>query len=163
MKSTKDVYTISVDPASRLCGVSLWCNKEYIAAQSLESSLKTWSARAAHLRVQARKFVTDNLKGDAIVTRAVCELVPKIAEPSIQMICGSILSDAIFNLDLSRKFLVSPSSWKAWARRNGCTSKDPKGVPALVETAFAEKHVIKSDDVADSIMIFLCWYEKWGV
>lgn len=161
MKVLPNIYTLSVDPASRLCGVSLYRNKEYIASISLESNLKTWSKRTADMRAQLQKFVSEHLPKGETITRAVMELVPKICEPSIQMAGGAILSDPLYNFDISRKYLVSPSTWKAYAKRKGSKEKDPKGVSALRAIGFpVDKFKIISDDVADSILIFLAWAEK---
>lgn len=61
------------------------------------------------------------------------------------------------------KNFVVTSTWKYWASRRGATgpSKDIKGVKALSEVGFpVEKYGIASDDVADSILIYLAWREK---
>lgn len=155
------IYTLSIDPASRLCGVSLFEDLKYINSILLKSELKTWSERVAEMRKDLREFVITNLPKGQQITRAIMELVPKIVEPSIQMAGGGLLSDSIYNLDLTRKFLISPSTWQAYARRNGSPDKYPKGVKALKQINFpVEKYKITSDDVADSIMIFLAWAEK---
>lgn len=157
------IYTASIDPASRLCGASLFDGLTLIGGQCLTSSQKTWSARAAEMRAQMKEFVLATLPKGTTVTRATIELVPKIVEPSIQLIAGAILADPIFDLNITRKQFVSPSSWKAWARRHGALDKDPKGVVSLRQTGFpVEQYQIVSDDVADSIMIFLAWNEKHG-
>jgi len=142
-------------------GVSLWADKTYVSSVLLESKLKTWTARTADMRIQLKVFVEAYLPVGEKITRAVMELVPKICEPSIQMAGGAVLSDPAFSLDVTRKFLVSPSTWKAYVRRKGSKEKDPKGVSALRAINFpVDAYGITSEDVADSIMIFLAWVEK---
>ncbi len=53
---------------------------------------------------------------------------------------------------------VSPSSWKAFARRNGAKDKDPKGIKSLQEMGW--KKELTSEDEADSIMIYMAWRAK---
>ena len=155
-------YTLAIDPASRLCGVSLFHGDSYIASICLTSSFKTWSARASQMRSQLKDFVLEHLPQNAVITRAVIELIPKIVDPSVQLIAGAIIADPAFQINPTRKFFVSPSSWKAFARRKGCTMKDPKGVQALTEAGLQPSGnlEIKSEDIADSMLLYYYWLEK---
>lgn len=68
------------------------------------------------------------------------------------------------NLHATHSF-VSPLEWKKWAKDRGATgpTKDVKGILALEEIGWDFKtNPIFSDDVADSILIFLTWKDRHG-
>lgn len=155
-------YAISIDPASRNAGVSVWHGITYLGSEALYSNQRTWSARAAEMRAALRIFVNHYIPSTELITCIVSELIPKIVEPSVQMITGALVADPRFNGNLARKQLISPSSWKSYARRHGCVDKEPKGVKALFQLDYQvpEWKLVKSDDVADSIMIYLTYCEK---
>lgn len=147
---------LSIDPASRKAGISVWSGDTLIAAHALESKLPTWTERAHEMAGQLYS-VTHTYT----IEQCVIELVPKIAEPSVQIIAGALISQPHFKFDIRRAQFVSPSSWKAYVRRKDPSVKDPKGVKALeaIKWDFA-KHPVESDDVADSILIYLAWSGK---
>lgn len=152
-------YTLSIDPASRQAGVSVWYGPVFLGAVTLVSVCNSWSARVAEMRVQLREFVKALIPPEAVVTRTVIELVPKIVEPSIQMVAGALLADPYYQVSPTRKFFVSPSTWKAFCRRKGCPDKDPKGMKALQSIGWTKNTF--SDDVADSILIYMTWLERY--
>lgn len=155
-------YAVSIDPASRNAGISLWLGVNFLASLALYSNQKTWSARAAEMRAALVAFVFSEIPEDSLITCIISELIPKIVEPSVQMITGALVAAPKFNSNITRKHLISPSSWKSYAKRHGCTDKEPKGVKTLLQldTQHPKWKDIKSDDVADSIMIYLTYCEK---
>lgn len=157
----KPGWTLSIDPASRKAGVSLWFGDVYIASEALSSSLVTWSERANDLRIKLQAFISRYVPKNEFITLVVIELVPKIVEPSVQLIAGAIIAEERYKVNPTRKCFVSPSSWKAFARKNGCKEKDPKGVSALKDIGWDfDINPVTSDDVADSILIYLTWLRK---
>lgn len=87
-------------------------------------------------------------------------MIPPLAHPGLRTVVGAILTlPQLSQTDLKKENFISPSSWKAFARKNGCTEKDPKGIAALSsllkQQPFPES---PTDDAADAILIGLTWF-----
>jgi hypothetical protein len=78
---------------------------------------------------------------------------------------GSILTCAYIQAHIKTKgSFISPSAWKSWAKLRGATGdfKAIKGVKALRECGWDfTKYPVESDDIADSILIYLTWRDKY--
>jgi hypothetical protein len=77
---------------------------------------------------------------------------------------GAFLTCPRINAKLHAKHsFIETSSWKKWAMKNGATQefKLIKGVPALTQVGFpVADFSIVSDDVADSVLMYLTWRER---
>lgn len=155
-------WILSIDPASNTAGCSLWYNGELIATTELNSTSKSqkYSQRLKTQVDQLNTFLENTLP--AGVTQIDNLVLESVRSKLVLITVGAYLCSPYINLSISeRKNFVSPSSWKHYARSRGAHSQkfaDVKGCVALREMGFpVDKHNITSDDVADSILLFLTW------
>lgn len=156
-------YVLVVDQASNAAGVSLWYNGRLIATTVLESnSAKDPISRRLQDQIpQLDSFLAKHLPDAARITKIVFE---GVRARLVLVTVGAFLTCPRIHAKLSPKAsFVESTSWKKWAREHGATEerlKDVKGVKALRETGFpVEEHGITSDDVADSVLMYLTWRE----
>lgn len=155
-------WVLAVDPASKVAGVSLWYNDAFVAQTMLVASGKnSLSARLRELVAQLNGFLDRWLPAGTVIRQVIFEGVrSRIVTATVGafMTCPRI--DA--TLSQSRNFVES-FSWKGYGRRHGALGplKDIKGVRALRDIRFpVDEHGIDSDDVADSVLIYLAWRER---
>lgn len=155
-------YVLSVDQASNAAGVSLWLNQHLVAHTVLKSKS---SKDSFSRRVQAQAkdlccFLDAHLPQGEVIKTVLFE---GVRSRVVLTVIGSILVNERIDSVLNASTMISPSSWKKWAQTMGATGplKDIKGVPALRQVKFdVDGHGITSEDVSDSILIFLCWLNK---
>lgn len=154
-------YALSVDPASNLCGVSLWKDGTLIDTAVLASNNNRdlFSVRLQTIAFQLEQFLAKHLKEDEKVTTVVCEGVRSVL---VQICIGALLGVRQIHAPISSsKSFVYATSWKKYAKDRGATGplKDIKGVKALYEMGWTGQEVT-SDDVADSILLYLTWRDR---
>lgn len=117
-----------------------------------------WAQRFQNIVKELDEFL--KLNGVQTVHEIVTELPPPSSHPGLKAVIGAILTlPQLAQVDLKKQNMISPSSWKAFARRKGCTDKDPKGIPAL--SAILETPPdCPTDDAADAVLIALTWFES---
>jgi hypothetical protein len=162
MANKTDGWVLSVDPASNNCGVSLWRDGRYIAGRVLTSENRTdpYSKRLQDICRQLGTFLSIHVGNDTINT----VIAEGVRSRIVQVAFGAILTDHHICAALSPKgSFVESMQWKRWARQRGATGLTPdiKGVKALTEAGWPmDKHPIDSEDVADSILIYLTWKDR---
>ncbi len=156
-------YVLCIDQASNAAGVSLWYNGLLKDTTVLRSSSEKdpISQRLQDQLPQLDAFLNVNLPKSARVTKIVFE---GVRARLVLVTVGAFLTCPRIHAKLSPKAsFVESSSWKKWARRHGALEekvKDIKGVKALREVGFpVDEFDICSDDVADSILMYLTWRE----
>lgn len=150
------MYTLSVDPASILCGVALWKDRKFVDSRLLKADEKIlFSLRMQSICNQLTDFLNVY---DAIVSEIVTE--HNTDRFSLNACIGSLLVSPRVVAPFYSHNYVPQMSWKAWAQRRGApgSCKYIKGVKALSATGFP--HVPQSDDEADAIMIGLTYFER---
>jgi len=152
-------WGLSIDQASMLAGVSLWFNGTLKAYTTLEGGTRK-TPMSNRLKAQVEQldaFLDAHLKDDECVSFVLFE---DVKAKQVQMICGAYLTSARINCKISKDSLVHTRTWKSWAQRMGAGGpiKDIKGVAALEATGWDfNKYPTDSDDIADSILMYLAW------
>lgn len=161
MKVKEQGYVLSIDQASNSAGCSLWLNGELQATINLLSDHKNdpFPLRMRRMVDTLDSWLSVQLpSSDQQVNKILFEGVrSRLVLCTVGAFClpGKIQSHV-----KERDNFVESTRWKVWARKNGALGplKDIKGVQALKEVGFpVEKYSISSDDVADSILIYLTW------
>lgn len=143
-----------------MAGVSLWYDGELIAHTVLlsQSADDKYSRRLQHQVPQLTDFLNKQLPKGLNIEKVIFE---GMKNRLVLITVGAFLTCPRLDAKLHQKFsFVESSSWKRWAKNKGATglTKDVKGVKALREIGFpVDKHDIKSDDVADSVLMYLTW------
>lgn len=156
-------WVLVIDQASNQAGVSLWYNGQLKATTVLESKKASdaFSRRIQHQVPQLTAFLDAHLPKEALVYNVIFE---GVRARLVLITVGAFLTCPRLHVKLSPKAsFVESASWKKWAQRRGATGpiKDIKGVKALREVGFpVDSYGITSDDVADSILIYLTWRER---
>ena len=156
-----------IDPASKSCGAAVFdLFGTPLQAFTLKSGLSNWGDRLADMREQLESMLfymraTHNYE----VAELVFERVPPAAHVGVPLVLGALLSaEGMHKVDVRKDNAVSPSTWKAWARAEGCPDKDPKGIPGLEHlmknNAKIEPPPPDSDDAADALMIGMSWFAR---
>lgn len=155
-------FVLSIDQASNLAGVSLWKDGSLAAWTVLESasSKDQFGRRLVTQIAQLTGFLDDELNDDERIKVLLFEGVKSshvLATIGAFCTCPHLI-DCKFN---PRHSFISALSWKKFVRDYGLSQqrfKDIKGVQALkdIEWDF-EEYPIASEDVADSILIYLTW------
>ena len=151
---------LSIDQASNKAGCSLWSKAGQLhatAALTYGNPADPYSRRLQGLAKQLESW----LLTQPTVTQIIFETTkPKLVLASV----GAFLTAPSLNVKLHETAsFVSPSTWKKWAQLHGATGafKLIKGVKALRETGFdVDGYGIDSEDVADSVLIYLAWRER---
>lgn len=155
-------YVLSVDQASNAAGVSLWLNRALIghAVLKSKSSKDSFSRRIQAQARDLREFLDAHLPEGVVIKTVLFE---SVKSRIIMAVIGSVLVQERIDATLTPATMIGSMSWKKWAHGMGALGplKDIKGVPALRQVKFdVDGHGITSEDVADSILIFLTWLNK---
>lgn len=155
-------YILSVDQASNAAGVSLWHNRVLIAHAVLRSKSPkdSFSRRIQAQAADLRRFLDDSLPEGEVIKTVLFE---SVKSRIIMAVIGSVLVQDRIDATLTPDTMIGSMSWKKWAQGMGATGplKDIKGVPALREVKFdVDGHKITSEDIADSVLIYLTWLNK---
>lgn len=156
-------YVLSIDQASNAAGVSLWQTGRLIAHTVLKSrkAADPLSVRLQCQVPQLTTFLNQNVPGDGCVTKIIFE---GVKARIVMVTVGAFLMSPRIAVKLhQRHTFVESRQWKKFAADRGATGpfKDIKGLRALREIGFpVDDHGIDSDDVADSILIYLTWRER---
>jgi hypothetical protein len=152
-------YVLSVDQASNAAGVSLWLNRSLVGHAVLKSkSSKDSFSRRIQAQAKDLKAFLDAYLPAGEVIRVV--LFESVKSRIIMAVIGSVLVHDRIDATLTAATMIPSMRWKKWAQGMGATGplKDIKGVPALREVKFdVDGHGITSEDVSDSVLIFLTW------
>lgn len=156
------MIVLSIDQASNNAGVSLWQHGMPRAWTVLAAKKKTdpLSVRLVQQRQQLETFLNEQLASTEDIDVVLFENV----KSKVVLLCaGAFLSLDIFQCKFKPKeHIVHPSSWKSYLRKRGATG-EIKGVKALEQGWPPSKRLkLQSDDVADSMAIYLAWQEKYG-
>lgn len=140
-------WWLSIDPASRSAGASLWKDGKYIASITLTSDKKRWTDRMRQMTHQLSGFTDEHAAGKDLNV-----LIETTQHVKVRMSSGALTIAEHISSDVES---ISPSTWKKWLRDNGI--KHEKGRAALEcvlgYAGIAAK--VESDDEADSILMFL--------
>lgn len=157
-------WVLSVDQASNCAGVSLWHNGILIACTTLNSkkSTDTLPRRLQTQVPQLTEFLQKYLPAGEMVTTVIFE---GVRARLVALVVGAILTCPLLDKCRINQYasFVESSSWKKWARSHGATGtfEQIKGVKALREVGFpVDKYLLTSDDIADSILMYLTWRQK---
>lgn len=144
-----------VDPGSKSCGFALFTRSgipRYCFTIAPKDS--AWGARFFNLRAALSTQLLTEMEFTEYVRELVFERVPPRCHVGVPMVLGAILSvSELHDVNLNPQNAISPSTWKAWARLNGCVDKDPKGRRATAQIAAFSHLNPDSDDAADALMI----------
>lgn len=156
-------WILAIDQASNCAGVSLWSHGQLVATTTLNSdSPKDALGKRLSRQVEQLKDWLDTRLGKAEIKTLLFEGVrSRLVLVTVgAFVCVPQLRNCKIH---QRHSFVESSSWKRWAQKRGATGKlgDIKGVQALREAGFdVEAHRIDSEDVADSVLIYLCWRDR---
>lgn len=155
---------LCIDQGSNLAGVTLWQKDGFrspsklLASALLKADPKAkYTTRIQQLVPQLTEFLADKPRVELLLFENVR---PKLVLVTV----GAFLTCPHLDLSLTEyNSFVSSSTWKTWARERGATGPYTKikGRKALGETGFDMSTIPDSDDVADSVMMFLAWEQKW--
>lgn len=156
----EDDILMSIDPGSHSCGISLFClhDKSFVGSVTLSAPKGSWSERLYLMQMQAVEFLEPY--GGNIKIIAV-ELVPRSADPTVQMCAGAIVACLPFDAQFNRNTFVPVATWKKYAReqgaipREGAKRQDVKGIDAVHDIFGKDFHDFKSDDECDAFLIGL--------
>lgn len=156
-------FILSIDQASNAAGVSLWHDGQLKAHTVLRSNSSSDSfARRLQTQVpQLTAFLDAHLPEKLKLTKVLFEGMK--ARLVLVTIGAFLTCPRLDNKLHAQHSFVESSSWKKWAQQHGATGpfKEIKGVKALKEIGYpVDKLAIDSDDVADSILIYLTWRAK---
>lgn len=152
-------YCLSIDPGSNLCGISLWEDDKIIDTIALTGGkLKNWSARLSKMSQQLEDFLNEH--DIDTVTIVVAERI-MFGNPPLQITVGYLINNKHIHANITPKSFILPAVWKAFAKKNGWTDRICKGV-VVIEKCFPQylPFCKKSEDIADSILIYLAWRRK---
>ena len=143
---------IAYDPASNSSGVAVFdFEGNLISSINLKAKpTLTLLVRLKNLHTQFLQFVAGLNIRDSDTVHLVIEDVFKMRNQSAALAASAAIP--IFLPKVETLTFVSPSSWKAWAVRHGCSAK-PKGAKSLAE--IKPDLNIKQDDVADACFLGL--------
>ncbi len=154
---------MSIDPASNLAGVSLWLNGRLTGTTVLKSnsSSDSYSRRLQTQVPQLTAFLASYLSEGECISKVIFE---GVRARLVLVSVGAFLTCPYIDAKISpTSSFIESSTWKYYARANGARGDfaDIKGVAALKEIGIpVEELGITSDDIADSILIYLAWYYR---
>lgn len=165
MKTIKRISkTLSIDQASNQAGVSLWSVDHKLLATTVlksKSAKDPFSKRVTDQIAQLEDFLELNLEYDEQITHVLFE---GVRSRLVLVTVGAFMTCTRFNAGLSALHsFVESRTWKSWAKRRGATAfiSHVKGVESLLETGFVmPAGMLLTEDIADSIMMYLAWQEK---
>lgn len=164
MSFKENGWILAIDQASNVAGVSLWYFGKLQATTKLLSN-KASDPLPKRLQTQVPQltaFLQQHLPAEQEVSTVIFE---GVRARLVALVVGAFLTcPLLVKCRISPKTsFVESQSWKIWAKRRGATGpvKDVKGVKALRDVGFpVDLYEVDSDDVADSILIYLTWKDK---
>lgn len=163
MKIKEQGFVLSIDQASNNAGASLWYNGELKATKCLAAtSPKDPISKRLQTQVRGLElFLDEHLPADAEIRQILFE---GVRARLVLCTVGAFLTPARIQAKLSPKHnFVESTSWKKYAQRLGALGvlAEIKGIPALRQIGFdVDRYGIVSQDVADSILMYLCWRDQ---
>lgn len=163
MRPKEAGYILSVDQASNIAGVSLWYNGDLKATTTLvsKSSNDPFSRRIQYQLEQLTAFLDAQLPADTVIEKVIFE---GVRSRLVIIVVGAFLCCPRISAKLHDKAnFIESMSWKRWAQLRGAQGpmKDIKGVKALREAGWDfDKYPVDSDDIADSLFIYLTWRDR---
>lgn len=164
MKPKEQGYVLSIDQASNAAGVTLWHNGNLASwvLLSSENERDPFPKRMAAMVEQLQQWLDIVLIDGQQIDTVLFEGVRlRLVTCTVGAFCSPT---QLRNCHVKEKSsFIESSSWKSYARKQGATGavKDIKGVKALSEIGFPlDQYPIKSDDIADSVLIYLTWASK---
>jgi len=150
-------YLLSVDPATK-SGFALFHmdSNELIDVLAVSSkSTDTWGARVNYITSEVSTYFADYI--DDI--KYIIFENNKSSSPLLNGIAVAVTGCAPGAKVNERLCGISPSSWKAWIRReSGLPIAKPKGIEALALVAPEHVEICDgSDDCADAVIMGLYW------
>ena len=164
MQPKENGWILAIDQASNCAGVSLWRNGALVDTTTLLSDSPK-DALGKRLSRQVEQL-TDWLHGRLGKAEIKTVLFEGVRSRLVLVTVGAFVCvPQLRHCKVHQRFsFIESTSWKNYARKRGATNPklgDIKGVPALREIGFpVDQHRIDSDDIADSILIYLCWRDK---
>lgn len=159
--SKADGYVLAIDQASNVAGVSLWHNGDLVGVTCLTATSTDSMARRLQTQVpQLTSFLDTHLPAGLLIRKILFE---GVRSRLVLITVGAFLTCPRIDAKMHQKFtFVESSAWKKYAQKRGATGpfKEIKGVKALKETGWsppADLRGVINDDVADSILMYLCW------
>lgn len=156
-------FILAIDQATNSAGVSLWFNGmlvDGIVLCSLGPDLP-YCVRIKNQLEQLNKFLDSRLPPDCLIETVVFE---GVRERLVLVVAGAFCTARRVSAQLGPKYFVETPKWKKWAKDHGASQpfKDVKGVRALLDVGFYETTTYRtdSDDIADSILIYLTWRDR---
>jgi len=157
-----DDMLLAIDPASHSAGLALFTLQDnaFIDAKTLTAQKGEWPERLFSMQMQAAEFL-EAYEGNIKVI--VTELIPSVADPTVHSCIGALASCLPFKAKINRNTFLSPSTWKAFARRQGAIPQpgakrqDVKGIKAIHDMLGKDFHNFDSDDAADATIMGICW------
>lgn len=152
-----------MDQASNSAGVSLWYSGNLRATTALLSDKSTDSMprRLQSMVFQLNGFLDREVPKPDVINRVIFE---GVKSRLVMVTVGAFLTCPRIQARISpTKDFVQSMSWKSYARKNGALGPigDIKGVRALRDIRFpVDQYRILSDDIADSVLIYLTWREQ---
>ena len=150
---------LSIDPSSNLTGLAFFQDGELIRAVTLIASGTTWTERFSSLTSQTRSLLeTSQVSGHLEIA---IERIPTVAHPGIGLAGGAVLAGAGLAgviANVTKESFISPSSWKALARKAGDSDRSPKGVSALDYVLPGSG--VRDEDAADAVLIGLAYLAR---
>lgn len=154
-------WVLSVDPASNSAGVSLWNDGKLIAFETLNSYSKfdSISNRLKAQNFQLTHFLRTNGFSDQNKIKKV--IFEGVRSRIVTVTIGAYIVCPFIDAKLNTDSFIESSSWKYHAKNRGAKGvvKDIKGIQALKDINFPVEK-LTSDDVADSILIYLTWVHR---
>jgi len=156
------LIVLSIDQASNKAGVSLWDGPTLLGTTTLvsKSHKDTFSKRLQYQVPQLTEF----LKGKPQVEHILFE---GVKARLVMATIGAFLTCPLLDVKLHEKTsFVGSSSWKKYAQRYGARGpvREIKGHYSLKQIGFpVDTYGLTADheDICDSILIYLCWREKF--
>lgn len=156
-------WVLSMDQASNSAGVSLWYSDDLRAVTVLTSDKSTDSMarRLQSMVTQLGHFIDAHVPEPDLIRRVIFE---GVQSRLVMITIGAFLTCPRIQARISpTKDFVQSSSWKSYAQKRGALGphSEIKGVRALRDIGYdVDKHRIISDDIADSILIYLTWRDR---
>jgi hypothetical protein len=162
MSNSELGWVLAVDEASNDAGVSLWKNGILVDTTVLWGHKDpVYSRRLVFQVAQLGEFLAKHLRPDEKIGKVVFE---GVKNRLVLVTVGAYLTCPYLDAKLHQKYsFIESSSWKKWAQSKGATGpfKEIKGVKALTEAGWdCARMGIVSEDIADSILIYLTWRER---
>lgn len=161
--SKEQGFVLSIDQASNAAGVSLW-NTGQLTAHTVLRSTRAVDPLSVRLQTQLPQltaFLNEHLPANGLISKVIFEGVK--ARLVMSTVGAFLVCPRIAAKLHDKHTFVESRQWKKYAADRGAAGpfKDIKGVKALREIGFeVDRYGIDSDDVADSVLIYLTWRSR---